>query len=161
MDEIERQRQQSLNSIGTPRPDLATKWKDICNRAADKSYRICEQLDSMGVKALHPNDGWIKRDDKNEPYEVYFCYPKFLLPILIGDKIALSGWEYAKYECETVRLFEVTGIVKITGYGFENKPTYSVKSTGERYKVSEIGELTWIPEAKENKLISFLKGFCK
>lgn len=44
-------------------------------------------LRSRGVKAAHPDDGWVDRK-KNR---VVLCYPQFNLGLEVGDLIAL-GW---------------------------------------------------------------------
>jgi hypothetical protein len=58
----------------------------------DRSYRIEEDrwvadLRAGGVKAAHPDDGWVdrKRD------RVHLCYPQFDDGVEIGDTIALGS----------------------------------------------------------------------
>ena len=56
---------------------------------ADKAAKLewVTQLESDGIKAAHPDDGWVNRAS----HEVQFCYPHFYHNPQIGDKIAL-GW---------------------------------------------------------------------
>ena len=45
-----------------------------------------KRLEQDGVKAAHPDDGWVDR--KND--EVHLEYPNFLRKIEVGDRIALG-----------------------------------------------------------------------
>lgn len=45
-----------------------------------------EDLRSQGVKAAHPDDGWVDRKDN----KVHFCYPQFSNNPQVGDVVALG-----------------------------------------------------------------------
>jgi len=45
-----------------------------------------KRLRSQGVKAAHPNDGWINRELKR----IDFVYPDFYDGVVIGDRVALG-----------------------------------------------------------------------
>lgn len=63
----------------------------------------CDEMQKQGVKAVHPDDGWVNRERNS----VHFCYPDFNLRPGVGDLIALGNRE--KY-----RLVRVTRIVPWT-----------------------------------------------
>ncbi len=50
-----------------------------------------KKLRADGIKASHPDDGWVDRDVN----KVFLSYPQFNDGIQIGDRIALGwSWEY-------------------------------------------------------------------
>lgn len=55
-----------------------------------------EQLKTTGIKAAHPDDGWVNREDN----EVHLAYPHFERKIDVGDTIALG--EPAKHRIVVV-----------------------------------------------------------
>jgi len=57
-------------------------------------------LRNKGVKAAHPNDGWVDRGLKN----VKFCYPNFNDGVVVGDRIALGNYSKST----------IVNVVKIT-----------------------------------------------
>lgn len=59
-----------------------------------------EKLRSEGVKASHPDDGWIDRvnDIAN------FCYPHFDDGVDVGDVIALGSYDEYRYVKVTYRI---------------------------------------------------------
>lgn len=59
----------------------------------ERSYREAERdwvkrLRAAGIKAAHPDDGWVKRDDN----KVHLAYPQFNDGLAVGDLLAL-GWQ--------------------------------------------------------------------
>jgi hypothetical protein len=66
---------------------LTKLWDDIgkSQKVAEKQW--IEQLRSIGVKAAHPNDGWVDRENN----EVQLVYPQFNDGLAKGDSLAL-GW---------------------------------------------------------------------
>lgn len=63
--------------------------------------RWIADLRARGVKAAHPNDGWVHRDEN----KIHLCYPQFNDGVAVGDLMAL-GWP---------RWPEKTRIVRIVG----------------------------------------------
>lgn len=67
-----------------------------------------KNLRALGVKASHPNDGWIDRENNT----LVFMYPQFNDGADVGDLVAL-GWPDAK--CWLVRLTSKTEITSHNG----------------------------------------------
>lgn len=88
---------------------LIDSWNKIVAEREQKTKEFCNYLISNGVKALHPDDGWVDRKNNT----IFFCYPKFKLDIAVGDKIALGNFE--KY-----RIVEVVEIIPLIIYADEN-----------------------------------------
>ena len=71
----------------TGSPDEA--WNRICREGQVTEDSWVDDLISRGVKASHPDDGWVARH--NDPPYVQFAYPQFKSNELsIGDLIALG-----------------------------------------------------------------------
>lgn len=88
---------------------------DVWNKSQE-DYRInlnnlIIYLKSIGVKALHPDDGWV---DRKENY-ITFTYPRFLMNIEVGDKIALG-------DVDNYRIVIVTDIVDFFNKRYYFKP---------------------------------------
>ena len=81
--------QEMIGLCRTSNPELAQRWADICIEGERKEKEWITALRAQGVKAAHPNDGWVDRE-KNE---LYFCYPQFNDGAKEGDKVAL-GWPF-------------------------------------------------------------------
>ncbi|MFN9913434.1 MAG: hypothetical protein ACK53L_12660, partial [Pirellulaceae bacterium] len=76
-----------LIPLARGRPDLVARWASICIDADNKKEAWIAKLRNEGIKAAHPDDGWVDRI-KNE---VQFVYPQFNDGVCVGDRIAL-GW---------------------------------------------------------------------
>lgn len=89
------------------RPDMMARWAQICREAHDRDEAWIAMLRSHGIKAAHPDDGWVDRENNT----VHFAYPQFNDGAGVGDKIAL-GWAFDKW-----RIVAITG--KQEGYCME------------------------------------------
>lgn len=79
---------------------FATVFRDFQQRTEDWIAR----LRAMGVKAAHPDDGWVNRERKS----VFLAYPYFDDGVQCGDLIALglhTDWRLVKVVSEVNRLF--------------------------------------------------------
>jgi hypothetical protein len=79
--------------------DFVIEYANICRQMQEKKREWIEILRSDGVKAAHPDDGWVNREEN----KVHLTYPQFNDGVGIGDRIALgtpTKW----------RIVEVTGI---------------------------------------------------
>jgi len=69
------------------------EWIHHWNKIGDEMERNKRQwimdLRSQGVKASHPDDGWVDRNENT----VFFSYPQFNDYPQVGDTIAL-GWDW-------------------------------------------------------------------
>lgn len=75
----------------------------------DLRARECDWIDSLreqGVKAAHPDDGWVDRDEN----KVHLAYPQFNDGLTVGDLLAL-GWD------DKWRLVRVTETSELQGLG--------------------------------------------
>lgn len=79
------------------RPDMVARWAQICREAHDRDEAWIAMLRREGIKAAHPDDGWVDRE-KNT---VCFAYPQFNDGAGVGDKIAL-GWASGKWRIVTI-----------------------------------------------------------
>lgn len=75
-------------------------WDQVGAEMAHDQARANAQLRAQGVKAAHPDDGWVDRQCNS----VQFVYPAFDDGVQVGDLIAL-GWPWPGY-----RLVRVIGI---------------------------------------------------
>ncbi|QVW28940.1 hypothetical protein [Bacillus phage SWEP1] len=75
-------------------------WNETGKRMEEEKRQWISDLRSQGVKAAHPDDGWVDREKDT----VFFCYPHFNDYPQIGDTIAL-GWS------DKWRLVKVVNIV--------------------------------------------------
>lgn len=98
---------------------LIDTWNKIVAEREQKTKELCTYLISIGVKALHPDDGWVDRKENT----VFLSYPTFRLDIFVGDKIALGNYE----KC---RIVEVVEIIPLRIYSDEHNMY--------RYKFKEI-----------------------
>lgn len=64
----------------------------------DSAYQIEKEQDewvaalrARGIKAAHPDDGWVKKDEN----KLFFCYPQFNDLAGVGDLVAL-GYPWLK-----------------------------------------------------------------
>lgn len=60
--------------------------KKICDDQKKKLETFIEKLRSIGIKALHYNDGWHNRKDRS----FRLVYPSFDDGVEIGDNVALG-----------------------------------------------------------------------
>lgn len=65
-------------------------FSEICKEHKQQSEALCKQLQADGVKALHPDDGWVKRIDENT-IQFRLAYPSFEMFFGVGDKVAFGG----------------------------------------------------------------------
>lgn len=88
-----------IGLVTTSSPDFAKTWADICHQGQVEQDNWIAALRAQGVKAAHPDDGWVDRK-KNE---VHPAYPQFSDGVAAGDIVAL-GWP----NCH--RLVRVVGV---------------------------------------------------
>jgi hypothetical protein len=76
---------------------IIENWNAIGVAQTKDTYRWIEALRKRGIKAAHPDDGWVDRENN----EVQLVYPQFNDGVEIGDTIAL-GWPWDKTRLVTV-----------------------------------------------------------
>ena len=81
----------SMIDLCTGDPEFVQRWNDGCRQSHRDELEWIEKLRSLGVKAAHPDDGWVNRERDS----VHFCYPQFNDGVSEGDLIAL-GWHFDK-----------------------------------------------------------------
>jgi len=90
-------------------------WKNV-TRSYDEKKATCEKelIELWGVKAIHPNDGWIDR--KNEKI-IALCYPSYKAKqrLKIGDRVAL-GWHTDYY-----LIVEIEADGEKSNFGFDDE----------------------------------------
>lgn len=77
-----------------------------------KLNALCKQLQAEGVKALHPNDGWVTRLD-NGVIQFRLAYPRYQMRFGVGDRVAFYN------TLEDVTFYRVTR--KIDSVWFDDK----------------------------------------
>lgn len=72
------------------KPEFVALWHQVNTSHNAARTTWITALRSIGIKACHPDDGWV---DRSHPYHdwVTFCYPQFDDGVKVGDMIAL-GW---------------------------------------------------------------------
>lgn len=90
--------------LASGEPRLVARWAEICTKAQRQEDEWIEQLRSKGVKAAHPDDGWVDRVNNT----IHFAYPQFDDGAGAGDKIAL-GWP-DEYRIVTI-IGEANGLI--------------------------------------------------
>ena len=86
-------------------PDAMARWAEICHEDDRKEDKWIESLRAEGVKAAHPDDGWVDR----EADSVHFAYARFDDGVNVGDMIALGCAD--KWRIVTVTEIKDVGIV--------------------------------------------------
>lgn len=67
--------------------EFVATWNKIGDEFEERTRQWVENLREQGIKAAHPDDGWVDR----EKDIVYLRYPQFNDGVEVGDTIAL-GW---------------------------------------------------------------------
>lgn len=71
--------------------DLISSWDNIQTKHQSEETGWIAELRSKGIKAAHPDDGWVNRDNNS----IQFVYPQFNDKPKAGDRIVLGWpWEY-------------------------------------------------------------------
>lgn len=81
-------RRASFNCVvNTSDPEFARTWNQVCadHKRAEDAW--IARLRRHGVKAAHPDDGWVDRASNS----LQFVYPQFNDGARVGDIVAL-GW---------------------------------------------------------------------
>ena len=73
------------------RADIIERWDRVAKERGIAAAQWIRFLRQIGVKAAHPDDGWVNRDNNS----VFFCYPQFNDKPKAGDLICL-GSHYEK-----------------------------------------------------------------
>lgn len=85
--------------LKTNNPEIGKSWADICREGQAKQEAWIASLREQGVRAAHPDDGWVNRGKS----EVQFVYPQFMDGVNCGSIVAI-GWP------DRHRLVELTGM---------------------------------------------------
>lgn len=96
--------------------DFVGLWIGIGNQMREEQDRWIAGLRTMGVKAAHPDDGWVDRKKADRHDFVQFVYPQFDDGVSQGDLIAL-GWPGQ---------FRVRKVIRIETVGMFNRANYYV-----------------------------------
>jgi len=86
-------------------PAAMARWAEICHEGDHKEDDWIATLRAKGVKAAHPDDGWVDRKENS----VHFAYPQFDDEVKVGDTIALGRDD--KFRLVTVTAIRDVGIV--------------------------------------------------
>lgn len=66
--------------------ECKSNWDNIILEAEKTEREWIKEMRKLGVKAAHPNDGWVDR----ERNIIDFCYPQFYDSLQAGDVCALG-----------------------------------------------------------------------
>jgi hypothetical protein len=72
--------------LASGNPARVSQWRDICTKQQRSLDHWREQMINGGIKAAHPDDGWVDRAAST----VQFVYPYFNLGAVAGDLVALG-----------------------------------------------------------------------
>lgn len=95
-------------------------YNQVVREQAAAKIEWVKLLRENGVKAAHPDDGWVNR----EKYWVILCYPQFDDGVRVGDEICL-GWPDREWNpIVTVTRIEKSGFDTVYYYfkGYPNQP---------------------------------------
>lgn len=92
------------NCIRGGTPEAVSLWHRVCDDMDREEREWIESLRAQGVKAAHPDDGWVDR----ERNAVTFTYPQFNDGAGVGDLIAL-GWPQHMHKQPQHRIVRLTG----------------------------------------------------
>lgn len=89
----------------------------VCDEMETKQTNWVKSLRDAGIKAAHPNDGWVNRDSN----ELFFAYPQFNDGACIGDLVML-GWPADEKSQRLVRLIgkRETSLGMMTWWKFQD-----------------------------------------
>lgn len=92
-------------------------WHQVCDEMETKQTNWVKSLRDAGIKAAHPNDGWVNRDSN----ELFFAYPQFNDGACIGDLVML-GWPTDEKSQRLVRLIgkRETSLGMMTWWKFQD-----------------------------------------
>lgn len=100
--------------------DFINLWNKIISDGEKEEINWVTELRAKGVKAAHPDDGWVDRENNS----IHFAYPQFDDGVNLDDVIAL-GWPpngYSKGQCRLVKIIGIKneGIIEsYTRYYFK------------------------------------------
>lgn len=77
-------------------------YNEVCLKAEEDERKWIADLRATGVKAAHPDDGWVDRIRNH----VVLAYPQFNDGLEVGDLLAL-GYHYGD-----TRIVEVSGFME-------------------------------------------------
>ena len=77
----------TVNDRAGPAKDFGRIWAASVAKGKREEALWIERLRADGIKAAHPDDGWIDRDEDS----VFFSYPQFNDGVRVGDRIALGS----------------------------------------------------------------------
>ena len=98
------------------REDLVHRFEDITLKQEIETAQWVKFLQSLGVKAAHPDDGWVNREENY----VQLVYPQFNDSPKVGDIICLGQSFNNKNRLVRVTKKPITGILsKTRKYYFE------------------------------------------
>jgi hypothetical protein len=94
-----------MKGVRASTPELKAFHRNIAEQMEAEQTQWIADLRAAGVKAAHPDDGWV---DRQENY-VRLVYPQFDDGIVVGDIIAL-GWPQRHRTTPQHRLVKVVRI---------------------------------------------------
>lgn len=109
-------------------PRIAALWDEISRLQTDEQARWNTLLRGLGVKMVHPDDGWVDRDrDAVTP-----AYPEYDEHPEPGDLIALGSPSQG---------YRIVAVAEV-----EDRPTYVSRGTRKRYRFVDHGHRLPEPE---------------
>ena len=75
-----------MKGLVSGQPEFVALWNRICDKSQLEQDEWIAHLRSAGVKASHPNDGWVDRDN----FTLNLVYPDFDDGVDVGDLVALG-----------------------------------------------------------------------
>lgn len=95
----------SYGTLVSGDPAMVALWHDICREMNAVQEAWIAELRAQGVKAAHPDDGWVDR--KNNTLK--FVYPQFNDGAEAGDLVAL-GWPPGSLSSSKHRIVRLKGV---------------------------------------------------
>lgn len=80
----------NVNDLIAGNLDHIARWHQICAAADAAEDKWIADLRIIGIKAAHPDDGWVDRKISNSHDFIQLQYPQFDDGLKVGDLIALG-----------------------------------------------------------------------
>lgn len=88
-----------MKTLISGNPSVVKSWINSCEESKNKQQNWINKLRKNGIKAAHPDDGWVDRINN----KIHFCYPHFNDGAKVGDLIVL-GWHFNEKKQRVVKI---------------------------------------------------------
>jgi len=110
------EKRDQMSSAVSGRHEFVNHWRGIVQEGFQKETKWIEELKRCGVKAAHPNDGWVDREN----LKFQLVYPQFNTGVDVGDLVCLGSASEPEKN-RIVKVIEIEqGFISLVHYHFED-----------------------------------------